>query len=134
MKLRPRCECFCDCHKAGATVMHAFPCCDGGQEPTLDECAAFSSNARQELAALRAGRMVADAVQHLQDECSRLRAIQQDLRELCRHAHDRLLRGDSDRELLAILEVGYGPGPYIAPVVDGAKLVQSDSDAGEDGR
>ena len=34
------------------------------------------------------------------------------LREICRDAHDRLLRGASERELLATLTVGYGPGPY----------------------
>ena len=34
------------------------------------------------------------------------------LREICREAHDRLLRGASERELLATLTVGYGPGPY----------------------
>lgn len=36
-------------------------------------------------------------------------------RELCRHVHDRILRGDSDSRLLTMLSVGYGPGPYIIP-------------------
>ena len=32
-----------------------------------------------------------------------------ELRQLCVNVHDRLLRGDSDAELLAMLEAGWGP-------------------------
>ncbi len=42
-------------------------------------------------------------------ECERLRARVGELRQLVGDVHDRLLRGDSDAELLAMLEKGWGP-------------------------
>lgn len=45
----------------------------------------------------------------LRAERDRLAARVSELRQLVGDVHDRLLRGDSDAELLAMLEAGWGP-------------------------
>jgi hypothetical protein len=50
-----------------------------------------------------------ESIAHTVAELWRARTHIEKLRDLCVTVHDRLLRGDSDAELLAMLERGWGP-------------------------
>jgi hypothetical protein len=50
-----------------------------------------------------------ESIAHTVAELWRARAHIEKLRHLCVSVHDRLLRGDSDADLLAMLERGWGP-------------------------
>lgn len=86
-----------------------------------NEAGAYAEGLRVELDKLRAGAETfrqfeslvigEGAWQRFQSEIVNVGAERDRLSELCRHAHDRLLRGDSDKELLDLLEQAWTMKP-----------------------